>query len=99
VQSGISERKVYQDLIKTYNAPVPNFLMRPGDIVYVPDNELMCVNFTDVDSDKNDIIEWSWDFGDGLGSSSQFDAEYMYHVVREDEPHGKYAVSLTATYN
>jgi predicted outer membrane repeat protein len=49
----------------------------------------LTVNFTD--ESTGDIDTWSWDFGDGIGTSSVQDPSYIYNSM------GWYTVTLTVT--
>ncbi|HEQ97927.1 MAG TPA: PKD domain-containing protein [candidate division Zixibacteria bacterium] len=67
----------------TCTAPVADFSGTP-----TAGNAPLTVNFTDL---STGATGWSWDFGDGLGTSTQQNPSYTYN-----DP-GTYTVTLTAT--
>jgi len=64
--------------------PVADFTADP-----ISGEHPLTVNFTD--QSTGDITSWSWDFGDGLGTSTQQNPSYTYN-----DP-GTYTVRLTVT--
>lgn len=73
-----------------------------ADLVGAPSNQVPNVSFTvacegrtcaftDASSDgEGDVVSWSWDFGDGAGSTEQ-------HPIHTYAADGTYAIVLTAT--
>lgn len=66
------------------NPPVADFSGSPTSGEYP-----LTVNFTDLST--NSPTSWSWDFGDGVGTSTAQNPSYTYDAA------GTYTVSLTAT--
>jgi len=67
----------------TCTAPVADFSGTPTT-GYAP----LTVNFTDL---STNAASWSWDFGDGVGTSTEQNPSYTYNSA------GTYSVSLTVT--
>ena len=80
----VSAKKALDAVGPNLDPPIAEFSGTPTS-GYAPLN----VSFTDLST--NNPTSWSWDFGDGVGSSSQQHPSYSY-----DSP-GTYTVSLTAT--
>jgi len=79
-----SDQVIKTDYITvTCTAPVADFSGTPTT-GYAP----LTVDFTDL---STNATSWSWDFGDGVGTSTQQNPSYTYN-----DP-GTYTVSLTAT--
>ena len=65
-----------------------------ADFTYTPTNPSVndVVTFTDASTDDGTIVNWSWDFGDGMNSSEQ-NPSYVYTEA------GDYVVTLNVTDN
>jgi PKD repeat protein len=81
---GCSDDEVKVDYIEVLPPPVADF---EGSPLSGPAS--LTVDFTDLST--GDPYEWSWDFGDGICSSTAQNPSYTY-----DTP-GKYTVELTVT--
>ena len=55
----------------------------------MPDQKLQTFNYTNLE----DANTWLWDFGDGVGTSFEFEPEYTYTEI------GEYEVLLVASFN
>ena len=108
VQSGQIAIETKTDLINVYEVPLARFEMRPNDVVFVPKEQLILFNFTNLgrgaktedEHGRSRKVEWLWDFGDGSDPSSDGpDNFYVYERESKDEPEGVFPVSLTASFN
>ncbi|MFX1265696.1 MAG: S8 family serine peptidase, partial [Promethearchaeota archaeon] len=81
---GCSDNEIKVDYITVDGPPVADFSGSPQSGV-AP----LTVIFTDLST--GDPYEWSWDFGDGFGTSSEQHPTYTYNAP------GKYTVELTVT--
>jgi PKD repeat protein len=72
----------------TYELPAPVAAFT-GDPIVINKNE--AVTFTDTSTPVGLIDSWAWDFGDGVGTSTDQNPVYTYTTS------GTYNVSLTAT--
>ena len=80
---GVLSGCVEEETPTTNNAPEAGF-------TYVKTN--FTVNFTDTSTDADDdTLTYLWDFGDGVGNSTEADPEYTYAV------NGSYTVKLTVS--
>jgi gliding motility-associated-like protein len=68
---GIVVREVKEFYIEVWDVPLAQFNVRPG-LVYVPDQPVYTANLS------IGGVEWFWDFGDGEGTSTEFEPSYTY---------------------
>jgi gliding motility-associated-like protein len=68
---GIVVREVKEFYIEVWDNPLAQFNIRPA-LVYVPDQPIYTANLS------IGGVEWFWDFGDGLGTSNEFEPSYTY---------------------
>lgn len=68
-----SETIVAQGFIEIYSVPEANFTTDINSGCFP-----LCINFTDQSNSTANIVEWSWDFGNGVTSSEQ-NPEYCYN--------------------
>jgi PKD repeat protein len=81
---GGSDGETKTDYITVYGPPVAAFSGSPTG-----GTAPLTVNFTDLSS--GNPTAWSWDFGDGVGASTQQNPSYTYNAI------GLYTVTLTVT--
>jgi gliding motility-associated-like protein len=71
-----SQTQTVLDYISVHELPAANFTVNDPEGCFP-----LCVDFTDISiSSDGDIVEWSWDFGDG-GSSILQNPSYCYNQV------------------
>jgi len=81
----------FQGYIETFMGPPPPPLNRPPEASFDFDAAGLTVDFTDTSTDPDGIIVgWSWDFGDGAGSTDQ-------HPSHTYDSADTYIVDLTVT--
>lgn len=81
----------FQGYIEHFAGPPPPPLNQPPTASFNYDANGLTVNFTDVSTDLDGIIvDWSWDFGDGMFSSEQ-NPIHTYNTANT------YIVQLTVT--
>ncbi len=80
---GCNDSATKTGYITVSGSPVADFSGSP-----VSGTEPLTVDFTDL---STDATGWSWDFGDGVGTSAQQNPSYTYNSV------GTYTVTLTAS--
>ncbi len=80
---GGSDDEIKTNYITVNGAPTAGFIGSPTS-----GTEPLTVNFTD---QSTDATGWSWDFGDGVGTSTLQNPNYTYDNA------GTYTVTLTAT--
>ncbi len=71
--------------------PLPGTASLVADFTATPVNGVAKLFVTFTDQSKGDITSWSWDFGDGIGTSALHDPTYTYNNP------GTYTVSLVVS--
>ncbi len=73
-------------VVNAYATPIANFTVN-NTFLQLPYDKVLCTNTSSLAS------QYVWNFGDGIGTSTAFNAQYLYNTV------GFYTISLVAINN